>query len=144
MSLHPTLFARVLLHHVLSFSLRRVELTRASRYRYAGTTSDAFLDENQEWLKSANNWALFNAAASLGVIHQGHTAEALNVLEPYLPKDGGVGADGPHVDGGGLYVILFSFCGRSRLAYLAHQRRHPHCLTALTLLYPRGIGLHWV
>lgn len=86
-------------------------------FRYAGTTSDVFLDDNREWLKSANNWALFNAAASLGVIHQGHTAEARNVLEPYLPKDGGVGADGPHVDGGGLWVSFLCVCVRRSPAH---------------------------
>ena len=110
----------------------------ANAMMYAGTTSDVFLVENKEWLKSASNWALFNAglfhthahahahahahklscsrsltltltarraptaAASLGVIHRGHTAEARNVLDPYLPKDGSAGGDGPHVDGGGL------------------------------------------
>jgi hypothetical protein len=37
----------------------------ANAMMYAGTTSDVFLVENKEWLKSASNWALFNA----GLLH---------------------------------------------------------------------------
>lgn len=36
----------------------------------AGTTSDAFLRENKDWLARATNWAKFTAIGSLGVIHK--------------------------------------------------------------------------
>lgn len=93
---------------------------------YAGTTSDVFLTENVDWLKMANNWARFNAAASLGVIHQGHTAEAMSVLEPYLPKDGG-GDGGPYVNGGGLYALglIYANHGAQVTNYFLQRLREP-------------------
>lgn len=47
-------------------------LVMANAFMHAGTTRDTFLRENLEWLKTATNWAMFGATASLGVIHHGH------------------------------------------------------------------------
>jgi 26S proteasome regulatory subunit N2 len=47
-------------------------LVMANAFMHAGTTVDTFLRDNLEWLKTATNWAMFGATASLGVIHRGH------------------------------------------------------------------------
>lgn len=39
-----------------------------------------------QWLRRAQNWARFSSAASLGVVHKGHTGQAMEVLQPYLPQ----------------------------------------------------------
>eukprot|EP00040_Diaphanoeca_grandis_P025378 m.140491 g.140491 ORF g.140491 m.140491 type:complete len:971 (-) comp30121_c0_seq1:127-3039(-) len=75
----------------------------ANSVMYAGTTSATFLSENMDWLKIANNWAKFNAVASLGVIYKGHTSEAMKVLEHYLPGQNSSG--GVYVEAGGLYAL---------------------------------------
>jgi len=55
--------------------------------------------------------AKFSATASLGVVHAGHTTEAMTLLEPYLPptpdaEDGGaVSATGGYAEGGSLYAL---------------------------------------
>ncbi|KNC55789.1 26S proteasome non-ATPase regulatory subunit 1 [Thecamonas trahens ATCC 50062] len=70
----------------------------------AGTTSDAFLHDNMEWLSKATHWARFNATASLGVIHKGHLSEGLSLLAPYLPA-AGQAAGSPYSEGGALYGL---------------------------------------
>jgi 26S proteasome regulatory subunit N2 len=47
-------------------------LVMANAFMHAGTTVDTFLRDNLDWLKTATNWAMFGATASLGVIHRGH------------------------------------------------------------------------
>ena len=47
----------------------------ANAIMHSGTTVDAFLRENLEWLSRATNWAKFSATAGLGVIHRGHLAQ---------------------------------------------------------------------
>lgn len=47
----------------------------ANAVMHKGTTVDAFLRENLEWLSRATNWAKFSATAGLGVIHSGHLAQ---------------------------------------------------------------------
>lgn len=42
----------------------------ANATMHSGTTVDAFLRENLDWLGRATNWAKFNATAGLGVIHR--------------------------------------------------------------------------
>lgn len=60
--------------------------------------------------------AKFSATASLGVIHAGHTTDAMNILQPYLPPDpsadgaegeGGaaVSTTGGYAEGGALYAL---------------------------------------
>ncbi len=47
----------------------------ANALMHKGTTVDAFLRENLEWLSRATNWAKFSATAGLGVIHSGHLSQ---------------------------------------------------------------------
>jgi len=80
-------------------------------YLNAGTTNDAFLRDNLEWMRKASNWAKFSATASLGVVHAGHITEAMTLLEPYLPsnpegEDGSaVSSAGGYAEGGSLYAL---------------------------------------
>ncbi|EKG06285.1 proteasome regulatory non-ATPase subunit 2, putative [Trypanosoma cruzi] len=70
---------------------------------YSGTTIDAFLRGNMEWLARANYWAKFVVTASIGAIHRGHIDEGLAVVDPYLPKEG-VGLL-PYQEAGALYAL---------------------------------------
>lgn len=47
----------------------------ANAVMHKGTTVDAFLRQNLEWLSRATNWAKFSATAGLGVIHSGHLSQ---------------------------------------------------------------------
>ncbi|XP_049848626.1 uncharacterized protein LOC126315417 [Schistocerca gregaria] len=76
----------------------------ANALMHAGTTRDTFLRDNLEWVRKATNWTKFTMAAGLGVIHKGHLKEALNVLEPYLPRPGAT-ASSPYTEGGSLYAL---------------------------------------
>lgn len=57
--------------------------------------------------------AKFSATASLGVVHAGHTTDAMNILQPYLPtepsaEDGEAAAASTHggyAEGGSLYAL---------------------------------------
>lgn len=57
--------------------------------------------------------AKFSATASLGVVHAGHTTDAMNILQPYLPtepsaEDGeaaAVSTHGGYAEGGSLYAL---------------------------------------
>lgn len=75
----------------------------ANAFMHYGTTCDQFLRDNLEWLSRATNWAKFTATASLGVIHNGHEKEALNLMSSYLPKDTTAGS--AYSEGGGLYAL---------------------------------------
>mmetsp|Transcript_5894 Transcript_5894/g.16828 ORF Transcript_5894/g.16828 Transcript_5894/m.16828 type:complete len:1074 (-) Transcript_5894:415-3636(-) len=75
----------------------------ANAVMHKGTTVDAFLRENLEWLGRATNWAKFSATAGLGVIHSGHLAQGRALMAPYLPRDGGGGS--PYSEGGALYAL---------------------------------------
>lgn len=81
-------------------------------YLNAGTTNDSFLRDHLDWLRKASNWAKFSATASLGVLHAGHTTEAMTLLEPYLPSSGdgdndtiNVSTTGGYSEGGSLYAL---------------------------------------
>jgi len=82
-------------------------------YLNAGTTNDSFLRDHLDWMKKASNWAKFSATASMGVIHAGHTTEAMTLLEPYLPpssdSEGGeapaVTSAGGYAEGGSLFAL---------------------------------------
>jgi 26S proteasome regulatory subunit N2 len=50
----------------------------------AYTTNDTFLKDNLQWVGQVTNWNRFNATASLGLIHSGNKAKALEILEPYF------------------------------------------------------------
>jgi 26S proteasome regulatory subunit N2 len=55
----------------------------------AYTTNDSFIRDNLQWAAQATQWNRFNATATLGVIHMGNKAEAMNVLNPYFSGQGG-------------------------------------------------------
>jgi len=80
-------------------------------YLNAGTTNDSFLRDHLDWMRKASNWAKFSATASLGVLHAGHTTEAMTLLEPYLPpfpdndQDHTVSPTGGYSEGGSLYAL---------------------------------------
>eukprot|EP01083_Nonionella_stella_P089627 250148_1 len=83
-----------------------------------GTTQDAFLRKNLEWMSRANNWAKFTASASFGVVHKGHIRESEKLLGSYLPKQGQQGS--PYQEGGALYAMgLIHAChGDDKIDYL--------------------------
>lgn len=74
---------------------------------HAGTTVDAFLRDNLEWLVKATNWAKFSATASLGVIQKGQIKDSLQILSPYLPQPGQPRGSGNSIycEGGALYAL---------------------------------------
>jgi len=79
-------------------------------YLNAGTTNDQFLRDHLNWMRKASNWAKFSATASLGVVHAGHTTEAMTLLEPYLPpspteENNTVSPGGGYAEGGSLYAL---------------------------------------
>lgn len=71
----------------------------------AGTSQDAFLRKNLEWLAKSSHWAKFSATASLGVIHKGHIKDARNILSTYLPSDAGQPGRSPYSEGGAFYAL---------------------------------------
>jgi 26S proteasome regulatory subunit N2 len=88
----------------------------AHGYAQCGTTADAFLRDNLEWLGRASNWAKFGATASLGVVHKGNVESAMQLLRPYLPAvaaDANAGApprSSPYSEGGALYALGLIHC----------------------------------
>lgn len=96
----------------------------ANSYMHAGTTSDQFLRENLDWLARATNWAKLTATASLGVIHHGHEKEALNLMQAYLPREGGNAGAG-YSEGGALYALglIHANHGSEIIDYLMTQLR---------------------
>ncbi len=83
-----------------------------------GTTNDEFLRKNMDWLSYASNWAKFNAAASIGMIHRGHVSDSRTVLKPYLPQPGHPGS--PYAEGGALFAmgLIHSQAEPSEVHYL--------------------------
>lgn len=80
----------------------------ANGLMHVGTTCDDFLRDNLDWISKATNWNKFNAVATLGLIHRGHEANALKLLDPYLPK-GETDAFG-YKEGGSLYAYGKCVC----------------------------------
>ncbi|EJD74769.1 26S proteasome non-ATPase regulatory subunit 1 [Loa loa] len=109
----------------------------ANGLMHLGTTTDDFLRDNLEWISKATNWNKFNAVASLGLIHKGHEANALKLLDPYLPK--GEADQFGFKEGGSLYAygLIHANHGSTEvIAYLRDQllkattsaARHGACL----------------
>lgn len=119
----------------------------AHAYMNSGTTNDAFLRENLEWLGKATNWAKFTATASLGVVHKGHVRESMNLLAPYLPQ-GGVSAS-PYSEGGALYAMGLihankGFSGsqsKATLAYLKNALKNTSADETVQHGAALGVGL---
>ena len=76
----------------------------ANALMFAGTGNDSFLRENLDWVSKATNWSKFSAAASLGVIHKGNCAKAMDILNPYLPGPPSPNSS-PYSEGGALYAL---------------------------------------
>ena len=105
------------------------------------------------------NRAKFSATASMGVIHAGHTSEAMTLLEPYLPPsapaDGTgeaptVNSTGGYAEGGSLYalgLIHGSHAGSStakRLEashFLRNHLRNSHANEVISHGAALGVGL---
>ncbi len=49
----------------------------------------------------AAHWSKFTATASVGMIHNKHLSDSMNILSRYLPGSGG----GPYQEGGALYAL---------------------------------------
>lgn len=96
----------------------------ANSFMHSGTTSDQFLRDNLDWLARATNWAKFTATGSLGVIHRGHETEAMNLMQSYLPREGGAATSG-YSEGGALYALglIHANHGAGIIDYLLTQLR---------------------
>ena len=68
----------------------------------AFTTNDSFLRDNLDWVAKATNWNRFSATASVGVIHQGNTKDAEEILLPYINGQGGNSS--PYSTAGAYYA----------------------------------------
>ncbi|MCP9263001.1 26S proteasome non-ATPase regulatory subunit 1 [Dirofilaria immitis] len=82
--------------------------------------------DNLEWISKATNWNKFNAVASLGLIHKGHEANALKLLDPYLPK--GEADQFGFKEGGSLYAYVISYLRDQLLKATTSAARHGACL----------------
>ena len=95
-------------------------LVMSNALMYAGTTQHPFLTKNVEWLRRSQNWAKFSSVASLGVVHKGHTAHAMSVLEPYLPGK----ESSPYLNGGAFFALGLIYANHgndSTIDYLIEQ-----------------------
>ncbi|KAL7546303.1 hypothetical protein ACHAWF_009632, partial [Thalassiosira exigua] len=129
-------------------------------YLNAGTTNDAFLRDNLDWMKKAGNWAKFSATASMGVIHATHTTEAMTLLEPYLPPSAPadqpdaphppVDSSGGYAEGGSLYalgLIHGSHAGNSTekrgqaCEFIRRHLRNSHANEVISHGAALGVGL---
>eukprot|EP00584_Thalassiosira_punctigera_P008907 CAMPEP_0172545146 /NCGR_PEP_ID=MMETSP1067-20121228/15139_1 /TAXON_ID=265564 ORGANISM="Thalassiosira punctigera, Strain Tpunct2005C2" /NCGR_SAMPLE_ID=MMETSP1067 /ASSEMBLY_ACC=CAM_ASM_000444 /LENGTH=1140 /DNA_ID=CAMNT_0013331835 /DNA_START=143 /DNA_END=3565 /DNA_ORIENTATION=- len=132
----------------------------AHGYLVGGTTNDDFLRDNLDWMKKASNWAKFSATASMGVIHAGHTTEAMTLLEPYLPPSAPandpnaahptVSSTGGYAEGGSLYalgLIHGSHAGSSTAkrseatTFLRKHLRNSHANEVISHGAALGVGL---
>ncbi|SPQ24575.1 96e17b70-f200-44bf-84dd-fbd187132eea [Thermothielavioides terrestris] len=95
-------------------------VTFCNGFMNAGTTHDKFFRDNLEWLGKAVNWSKFTATAALGVIHRGNLSQSRKLLEPYLPKQGGVSSGSIFSQGGALYAygLIHANHGAGALEYL--------------------------
>lgn len=98
--------------------------------------------DNLEWLARATNWAKLSATASLGVIHRGHEADALELMRSYLPprENSSSGSSG-YSEGGGLFALglIHANHGAAINDYLLGQLKDAHNevnykFTSLTIL----------
>ncbi|KAH6847549.1 armadillo-type protein [Chaetomium sp. MPI-CAGE-AT-0009] len=101
-------------------SIFHTAVTFCNAFMNAGTTHDKFFRDNLEWLGKAVNWSKFTATAALGVIHRGNTSQSRKLLEPYLPKQGGVSSGSIFSQGGALYAygLIHANHGAEALGYL--------------------------
>ncbi|KAK3376913.1 armadillo-type protein [Lasiosphaeria ovina] len=101
-------------------SIFHTAVTLCNAFMNAGTTHDKFFRDNLEWLGKAVNWSKFTATAALGVIHRGNLTQSRKLLEPYLPRQGGVSTGSIFSQGGALYAygLIHANHGADALEYL--------------------------
>lgn len=101
-------------------SIFHTAVTFCNAFMNAGTTHDKFFRDNLEWLGKAVNWSKFTATAALGVIHRGNLTQSRKLLEPYLPRQGGVSSGSIFSQGGALYAygLIHANHGADALDYL--------------------------
>lgn len=104
-------------------SIFHTAVTFCNAFMNQGTTNDKFFRDNLEWLAKAINWSKFTATAALGVIHRGNLSQSRKLLEPYLPKQGGLNSGSAYSMGGALYAygLIHANHGADALEYLSHQ-----------------------
>jgi 26S proteasome regulatory subunit N2 len=109
---------------------------------------------------SSHDRAKFSATASMGVIHAGHTTEAMTLLEPYLPPSpptddpnaaaSTVSSTGGYAEGGSLYalgLIHGSHAGSSTFKrleasqFLRNHLRNSHANEVISHGAALGVGL---
>lgn len=83
-------------------------------YMQAGTSGDAFLRSNLDWLGRATNWHKFSAVASQGVIHRGQLSSARSLLSSYLPQPGQA-TGSAYSEGGALFALGLIHANRGGL-----------------------------
>ncbi|KAI9896325.1 hypothetical protein N3K66_008497 [Trichothecium roseum] len=95
-------------------------VTFCNAFMNQGTTNDKFFRDNLEWLGKAVNWSKFTATAALGVLHRGNISQSRKLLEPYLPRQGGLGSGSQYSQGGALYAygLIHANHGADALDYL--------------------------
>ena len=101
-------------------SIFHTAVTFCNAFMNAGTTHDKFFRDNLEWLGKAVNWSKFTATAALGVIHRGNLTQSRKLLEPYLPRQGGISQGSAFSQGGALYAygLIHANHGADALDYL--------------------------
>lgn len=104
-------------------SIFHTAVTFCNAFMNQGTTNDKFFRDNLEWLGKAVNWSKFTATAALGVIHRGNLSQSRKLLEPYLPRQGGMGSGSIFSQGGALYAygLIHANHGADALEYLKTQ-----------------------
>ncbi|OBS18745.1 hypothetical protein FPOA_10473 [Fusarium poae] len=104
-------------------SIFHTAVTFCNAFMNQGTTNDKFFRDNLEWLGKAVNWSKFTATAALGVIHRGNLSQSRKLLEPYLPRQGGLSSGSIFSQGGALYAygLIHANHGTEALDYLKEQ-----------------------
>lgn len=104
-------------------SIFHTAVTFCNAFMNQGTTNDKFFRDNLEWLGKAVNWSKFTATAALGVIHRGNLSQSRKLLEPYLPRQGGLSSGSIFSQGGALYAygLIHANHGADALGFLKDQ-----------------------
>ncbi|TQV97023.1 26S proteasome regulatory subunit Rpn2 [Cordyceps javanica] len=104
-------------------SIFHTAVTFCNAFMNQGTTNDKFFRDNLEWLGKAVNWSKFTATAALGVIHRGNLSQSRKLLEPYLPRQGGLSSGSIFSQGGALYAygLIHANHGADALEFLKTQ-----------------------
>ena len=106
---------------------------------YAGTTIDGFYRDNLPWLGKAKDWCRFTTVASVGALHRGHSEEAMNVLQAYLPTQNNVGPM-PFQESGSLMALGLIQAGNG-IGRGSHEHV-TYLMNALSTYHDNDIMLH--